>query len=136
MRSHRAPLPLLLLLVCAVSAVRAFLLPAGRSTRPYSTRRSSSRLGATTARANPAAAAAAAEPAGADAGDHETTRLRLGVFIEFTDRYGMVYNSNYLLFLNRCGLWVFDLDYRFDQPLDSIDPEPLLYPPHGRMYMG
>lgn len=88
--------PVLLLLAAAVAAIptsTAFLLPPPPSCRSPS---STHRLPAAPAQAE-AAAAAIAE--GDD--DDGTTRLRLGVYIEHTDRYGMVYNSNYLLFLNR-----------------------------------
>lgn len=84
-------LVLLLLLACSAVGVHAFLsLPATTTTagaRCSSSSRSSSNRRAATAGEEEEAAA---------------TRLRLGVYIEHTDRYGMVYNSNYLLFLNRC----------------------------------
>lgn len=89
MRSPAAHLvAVLLVLLIACSIAQAFLLPPAP-------RSSSTRLAATAPTAN--------APATKEGEGEATTRLRLGVYIEHTDRYGMVYNSNYLLFLNRYG---------------------------------
>jgi hypothetical protein len=94
-------LPPLVLLLLACSVAQAFLLlhlPSSSSPSSSTIMRHSSRLGATAARPDATAPLAAAT----DGDGGETTRLRLGVYIEHTDRYGVVYNSQYLLFLNRC----------------------------------
>jgi hypothetical protein len=91
-----ARLSLLLLPLLACSVARAFvpMAPASPSPSPSPSRSSTTARAATTARAEAAAVAAEGD-------EQAATRLRLGVYIEHTDRYGMVYNSNYLLFLNR-----------------------------------
>ncbi len=85
-------LPLLLLLL-ACSVARAFVPMSSVSPRTRSPSSTTARA-ATTARAEAAAAVAAGD-------EQAATRLRLGVYIEHTDRYAVVYNSNYVKFINR-----------------------------------
>lgn len=93
-------LPFLLLLTSLLTSTTAFLspFPSSSSPSPFShtrtCRQADTYTHTRTATANP-------QEVEKKEGKKEGATLTLGVFIEHTDRYGMMYHSNYLLFLSR-----------------------------------